>query len=283
LGDIEIVIQAALSQQGKPYQWASATTVKTFDSSELTQWAFGQAGAKLPRGAAGQYKLGPIVPAPRIRSLAEWLKVLERGDLIYWGASPAVTSGAGATHVALYLGNGQMIDATSPTSVVAVRDVPWTMGPATFYGATRTIENGSPAAKMDGWRWPLTNTTVTSQFGMRFHPVLHQWRLHDGVDFGASIGTPVFAAQDGTVVFVGPNGGGGNTITIDHGGGIQTSYLHLSSFQSTRVGMHVKSGQQIALSGNTGWSTGPHLHFRVRVKGNPTNPLTFMRQFGLVP
>ena len=283
LGDIEIVIQAALSQQGKPYKWASSTTASTFDSSELAQWAFGQGGVTLPLSAAQQYKTGPIVAAPKSPSLAEWLKVLQRGDLLFWGKPPAVANGVGATHVALYIGNGQMIDATSPSAVVAVRNVFWQSGGESFYGATRPIENGSPLAQKAGWRWPLKSTRVTSEYGMRFHPTQFVWKLHDGVDFAAKTGTPVYAAQKGVVTFVGSTTGGGGTVTIDHGGGVQTSYLHLSSFLSTREGMSVGSGQQIALSGNTGYSTGPHLHFRVRVKNSPTNPVTFMRQFGLVP
>jgi murein DD-endopeptidase MepM/ murein hydrolase activator NlpD len=279
MGDVEAAVQAALTQVGKPYRWQSLHATKPFDDAELMQWAYTQAATTLPRNAAAQLKAGPAVAKPSTPSAAEWQKVLKRGDLLFWSDLFGRTD-----HVSMYLGNNQMVDTPTQSANVAVVDVPWTGALAKeLVGATRPIDNMGGGGAHSGWQWPLKSTTVTSPYGMRYHPVLHVWRLHNGVDFAAPLGTPVYAARTGVVSFVGPQGGGGNVITIDHGGGIKTSYLHLSSFTDTRVGEKVSAGQRIALSGSTGYSTGPHLHFIVEIRGNTTNPITYLRQFGLVP
>jgi len=92
------------------------------------------------------------------------------------------------------------------------------------------------------------------------------------VDFGAPVGTSVYAAAAGIVVATGTGRGYGNRVIIDHGGGVMTVYAHLSGF-SCSPGQQVSRGQRIASSGNTGLSTGPHLHFEVRINGRPVNPL----------
>jgi murein DD-endopeptidase MepM/ murein hydrolase activator NlpD len=278
LGDVETAVQAALSQVGKPYRWATLATAKPFDAAELMQWAYAQAGVTLPASSAAQLKAGPPVAKPGSGSAAEWQKVLQRGDLLFWSDLLGRTN-----HVSMYLGNGEMVDAPTMSADVAISKVPWTNTLMKLVGATRPIDNMAASGLHGGWQWPLKSITITSPYGMRFHPVLHVWRLHNGVDFAAPMGTPVYAAHAGVVTFVGPQGGGGNVITIDHGGGIETSYLHLSSFIGTRVGEKVSAGQRIALSGSTGYSTGPHLHLIVRVRGNTTDPIPYLRQFGLVP
>ncbi len=116
------------------------------------------------------------------------------------------------------------------------------------------------------------NGPVTSRFGYRFHPILKINRLHAGVDFGAPSGSPIRAAADGVVVWAGYKGGFGNTIIIDHGGGIMTLYGH-SSRLFVGTGARVKRGDRVAAVGNTGLSTAPHLHFEVRVNGKPVDPL----------
>jgi murein DD-endopeptidase MepM/ murein hydrolase activator NlpD len=118
---------------------------------------------------------------------------------------------------------------------------------------------------------------VSSEFGLRFHPVLRIWRLHAGIDFAAPCGSPVYAAADGEVILVTPagqSGGYGNRLVISHGlhGGVDltTTYNHLTSFAVTTG--HVARGQLVAYSGNTGLSTGCHLHFETRENGTPVNP-----------
>jgi murein DD-endopeptidase MepM/ murein hydrolase activator NlpD len=113
---------------------------------------------------------------------------------------------------------------------------------------------------------------IISNFGMRYHPILHYRRLHAGVDFSGGTGTPIVAAAAGTVVFSGRMGGYGNVVVVDHGGGISTLYAHCSA-RLVSEGQSVTQGQLIARVGATGLATGPHLHFEVRKNGSPVNPL----------
>ena len=123
-------------------------------------------------------------------------------------------------------------------------------------------------------RAPLQFRRVSSQFGARYHPILHMWRAHEGVDFSAAYGTPVRATADGIVARVGREDGGyGNLIEVRHLNGIRTRYGHLSGFaRGLRAGEHVAQGETIGFVGSTGLSTGPHLHYEFLVNGKPTNP-----------
>lgn len=112
---------------------------------------------------------------------------------------------------------------------------------------------------------------ISSRFGYRYHPILHVYKLHTGVDLACPSGTPVHAAASGIVVRAGWDTAYGYVVVIDHGGDVQTLYGHNSSLLC-RAGQQVKQGQSIALSGSTGWSTGPHCHFEKRVNGSPVNP-----------
>ncbi len=116
---------------------------------------------------------------------------------------------------------------------------------------------------------------VTSLFGPRVHPIFGDVRNHDGVDFGAVMGTPIRAAAAGTVVAAGPRGGYGNATIIDHGNGLATMYAHQSE-TFVVAGATVTAGQVIGAVGSTGFSTGPHLHFEVRLSGVPVDPLLYL-------
>lgn len=141
--------------------------------------------------------------------------------------------------------------------------------------------NNSTAALSDGGflSYPVTNTYITSPYGMRLHPILHIWELHDGTDFHAPCGTPVHAAAAGRVMSEYFNTGYGNRLIIDHGivdgVSLQTSYNHLTSYV-VGVGARVSRGQLIAYSGTTGWSTACHLHFMVYVNGATVDPMTWL-------
>lgn len=118
---------------------------------------------------------------------------------------------------------------------------------------------------------PLPGAQVTSGFGPRAHPVLGGVRVHDGIDYRAGAGTAIHAAAAGTVVHAGPRGGYGNATIVDHGGGLATVYAHQSAAY-VAPGARVERGQVIGAVGSTGLSTGPHLHFEVRVAGEAVDP-----------
>lgn len=141
--------------------------------------------------------------------------------------------------------------------------------------------NGSSTVR-SFMRTPIEGARITSKFGMRFHPVLHYTRLHGGTDFGAPVGTPVYASADGTVVNASPSGCGGNWIFIDHKDGMQTRYFHLSRYaDGLHAGQVVKQGTTIGYSGNTGTcTTGPHLHYEVHINGEKVDPMTVVSDAG---
>ena len=124
--------------------------------------------------------------------------------------------------------------------------------------------------------WPIPNHVITSLFGRRLHPVLGYSKEHTGLDLQASYGSRVSAAADGVVSFAGYRGGYGYTVIINHEYGYQTLYAHNSQLLAY-VGKVVKKGQTISLSGNSGTSTGPHLHYEVHVNGKAVNPTPFLR------
>jgi len=125
-------------------------------------------------------------------------------------------------------------------------------------------------------RTPVDFTRISSRFTVnRYHPVLHKFRSHKGVDYAAKRGTPVHASGDGKVIFKGKKGGYGNVVILQHGSKYSTLYAHLNKFnRKIRVGSKVKQGQTIAYVGSTGLATGPHLHYEFRVNGTHRNPLT---------
>lgn len=124
--------------------------------------------------------------------------------------------------------------------------------------------------------WPTPSSSyITSPFGNRVHPISGRYSFHTGVDIGASSGSAIIAANDGKVILAGWNGGYGKCVIVDHGGGITTLYAHCSSI-NVSYGQHVSRGQTIARVGTTGNSTGPHLHFEVRLNGAYKNPLNYV-------
>jgi murein DD-endopeptidase MepM/ murein hydrolase activator NlpD len=159
---------------------------------------------------------------------------------------------------------------------------------------SRALYRFKPASGEEGWfdgngrstvrslmRTPVEGARISSTFGMRFHPILGYTRMHKGVDFAVAMGTPVYASGDGVIDFMGPHDGHGNFIRIRHNATLETGYAHLSKFgDGLHVGSPVRQGQEIARSGTSGLSTGPHLHYEVIVSGEAVDPLTFQTQTG---
>jgi murein DD-endopeptidase MepM/ murein hydrolase activator NlpD len=134
--------------------------------------------------------------------------------------------------------------------------------------AAQSHSTVTPAPSSAGFIWPVS-APITSPFGPRWG------RMHEGIDLGAGYGTPIAAAAAGTVIYAGWEGGYGNLVVIDHGGGLATAYGHQSRI-AVSVGQQVAQGQTIGYVGSTGHSTGPHLHFEVRVNGQPVDPLGYL-------
>ncbi|MEV0415334.1 M23 family metallopeptidase [Streptomyces sp. NPDC050448] len=168
---------------------------------------------------------------------------------------------------------------------------------ATALGATLALGAGTTAAfagtapqtaaaKTSTWQKPVAHYTLSAPFGKGGTMWSHK---HSGQDFAVPVGTPVKAVHDGVVVKAGPLGGGdgpayGNAIVIKHANRTYSQYAHLSKIQ-VRIGQKVSKGAQIALSGNTGNSSGPHLHFEIRTTpnyGSAVNPVVFLRNAGVI-
>ena len=143
--------------------------------------------------------------------------------------------------------------------------------------AATNLARWTPAAAGSGFVRPVPGR-VTSGFGMRYHPVLHTWKLHDGTDFGAGCGTPIRAPQAGRVVDASTSLGYGNRLVLDHGRiaghQVRTGFNHATRYL-VPVGRHVRQGEVIGYVGSTGFSTGCHLHLMLWVDGEVTNPMTW--------
>ena len=149
----------------------------------------------------------------------------------------------------------------------------------TFYryttaeGLTEYFDENGRSASRQLLRTPVSGARLTSGFGMRRHPLLGYSKMHTGIDFGAPSGTPIRAAGSGEIDQAGRESGYGNVVVIAHTGAMKTMYAHMSRFAAgIREGVHVNQGQVIGYVGTTGRSTGPHLHYEVRLNDRPTNP-----------
>ena len=148
--------------------------------------------------------------------------------------------------------------------------------------ATQTSNNGAAGP----WTSPV-NGPITSPFGLRLHPVLGVYKLHDGTDFGGDMGTPVYAAAAGTATVESNTAYGAHFVTIRHGGGVMTQYGHMSA-HTIKNGQKVKAGDRIGSIGSEGYSTGPHLHFIVQTNEGgggftPIDPVPFLKEHGVKP
>ena len=139
-----------------------------------------------------------------------------------------------------------------------------------------TDTSASSSVSASGFVWPCPSSTrVTSEYGYRIHPLTGTKKMHNGIDIGASTGTPIVAAASGTVAAASYNSSMGNYVMIDHGDSLYTVYMHCSAF-NVSAGDTVSAGSTIAFVGSTGNSTGPHLHFSVRLNGSYVNPWNYV-------
>lgn len=157
------------------------------------------------------------------------------------------------------------------------------IAPAVHHAANACGNGAAGTVPTGPWRVPVQQAyALTSGFGNRLDPAYGRWQLHDGQDIATQPGPgPIVAASVGKVIQAGPNGGYGNSVTLQHAGGVTTLYGHMSSFAAgITVGATVKIGQQLGVEGSTGASTGNHLHFQVHVNNHPTDPVPFMATHG---
>ncbi len=206
--------------------------------------------------------------AVRMAEIFQWdidfLRDIRTGDRFVAVVDREYVDGApygyGTLFAARFVNDGRVLDA------LVYPDDDGTLG---YYDA-----QGRPLRKQF-LRSPLKFSRITSRFSMnRFHPVHKRRMPHYGVDYGAPVGTPVHVTSDGTVTFVGRNGGAGKMVRVRHPNGYETNYLHLSGYGAgIRSGVRVHQGQVIGYVGSTGWSTGPHLDYRVKLNGHWINPL----------
>lgn len=184
------------------------------------------------------------------------------GEPINWGQA------AGRVIAAEFVNNGK-----SYTSV-------WYRDPASGKGSFYGLDGESKRRAF--LAAPLEFSRVTSNFSMRFHPILQTWRQHLGTDYGAPSGTAVRSVGDGTVDFAGWQNGFGNVIHLRHAGDRTTVYAHLSRID-VKKGQKIEQGQKIGAVGATGWATGPHLHFEFRVGGKQLDPRVMARSSEVIP
>jgi murein DD-endopeptidase MepM/ murein hydrolase activator NlpD len=202
--------------------------------------------------------VGPTVAAEYLKAIATRIDVgevapFDRFDL-------AMVKAPGQPDRLIYAG----IDRAQYSDVQVLK---WTAN-----GKTDWFD-GNPQEQAAGGLMAPAGGRITSGFGNRVHPILRFSRFHAGIDFGAPWGSPIVAAADGQVVGAGWAGGYGRQVRIAHDGGIMTSYSHMSAMVA-QPGTLVRQGQVIGYVGSSGLSTGPHLHFEVRVNGQAINPLT---------
>ncbi|PXV90137.1 murein DD-endopeptidase MepM/ murein hydrolase activator NlpD [Lachnotalea glycerini] len=140
----------------------------------------------------------------------------------------------------------------------------------------KSTENITTTYDGGTFTWPCPSSkTISSEYGNRLHPILEVYKFHNGIDISASTGSTIVAAYNGTVVGAGYNSSMGNYVMIDHGDGLYTIYMHASELYVS-TGQNVSKGDTIAAVGSTGRSTGPHLHFGVRLNGSYVNPHSYV-------
>jgi len=188
-------------------------------------------------------------------------------------ASKPATLGSGDEKFRKLFSNWQKLEESSVPALAAVADAASDARQSAF---TRTTANRHMSGVSIPSLMPVATVRLTSSFGMREHPVLGGRRAHKGIDLAAPTGTPIHAAADGIISMAQWFGGYGLYVSIEHGGSIQTRYGHMSRL-NVADGQRVSKGDIIGYVGTTGRSTGPHLHYEVRINGEAVNPLPYLQ------
>lgn len=277
-------VETAIQQVGKPYVYGDAGP-NSFDCSGLVQWSMKQHGIDIPRDSRSQRQATERITFDQ----------LQRGDLVFrhgdTGDLNADTSiHTNVKHVLIYIGDGKVVHAPRTGKDVEIKDVPnqsnysygrYTKASGTV-SSTGTVASancqapGGSGTSKGNYIWPTpTVTYVSSKFGMRIHPVYKVPKLHAGIDIAGPKGSDIVASDGGKVIFSGVKSGYGKVIYIDHGEGRTTRYAHCDSLLA-KEGDLVSQGQLIAKMGNTGVSTGPHIHFEIRENDTPVDPLDYI-------
>lgn len=257
-----MLVNTALDQVGEPYTWDDGDS---FTGAAFVHWVHQENEVSIPEDIQGQFNRGSKLESDE----------LVEGDLVFWSSPDDPET---PTRVAVYVGNNNGTDnvvaAVEPEALLRVEPLDL----ENFLGGVRTISDPAPAEPIgnvsENWTLPINpgSYRVSSPYGMRLHPILGQYLLHNGIDLSAPLGTPVRAASSGTVTYirradvsVGNINSHWNTglyVVISHGGGVESGYGHLMSVASDlKVGDTVDMGDVIGHVGSTGNSTGPHLHF----------------------
>ena len=234
-------------------------------------------GSLRRRGVSQDKRTGTLVASHFQRQVVAALAAV--GALFTIGASPAfANSSAAAADIAAPVRDAK-------ASGISGSDEQFKQ----LFSTWQSLDQGgptsisTPAAPTMGVsipsRAPLAASSTTSSYGMREHPVLGGMRAHKGIDLAAPIGTPVYATADGTVERADWFSSYGLYVAIEHGNELETRYAHMSRL-AVAAGEHVRKGEVIGYVGTTGRSTGPHLHYEVRVSGQAVNPIPYMAETG---
>ncbi len=224
----------------------------------------------------------------RLDSLNDTIQAIERRDEQIRLLAGLPTDSAESAGAPMLADRGTTGDAVLGAVSMSQRaNVDWLIRRANSLAASFAEVSDTLARHMDKLaRIPSIMPTagwLSSAFSRsRFHPILHYARPHEGIDVSAPMGAPIVAPAAGTVTRVARETGYGNVLEIDHGNGIVTKYAHCSRIV-VREGQHVRRGQVIANVGNTGLSTGPHLHYEIHVRGKVVNPLTYVLPGDAIP
>jgi murein DD-endopeptidase MepM/ murein hydrolase activator NlpD len=215
--------------------------------------------------------------AEEAKVILEKLKV--DAETAFVAAQTAATAAAAALEAA----QAAKAEADAKLAVLAANraatEADYTAGIVARYGAGASL--GAGEISLSGWAQPVS-AWISDSFGWRIHPISGGWIFHAGTDLAAGCGTTIYAAHEGVVEYAGPNGGYGNFVLIDHGGGIETGYGHTGwGTILVGIGQSVAPGQPIASVGSTGNSTGCHLHLEVREGGTAIDPVPFFSNQGI--